>query len=77
MLYYFQEQLLFKPEKLPKDFEFFYKNQKTEEYNLSTRDGAVIHGLHFMRQILQHHSLKSTKYLSKWIEEKKRRSSHN
>jgi len=48
LLYFLQEQLLFKPEKLPKDFEFFYENQKTEEYNLTTRDGAEINGLHFM-----------------------------
>jgi len=26
----------------------FYENQKTEEYNLTTRDGAKINGLHFM-----------------------------
>jgi len=48
LLYFLQEQILFKPEKLPKDFEFFYENQKTEEYNLTTRDGAKINGLHFM-----------------------------
>jgi alpha-beta hydrolase superfamily lysophospholipase len=48
LLFFFQEQLLFKPEKLSEDFKFHYKNQKTEEYNLTTRDGAVINGLHFM-----------------------------
>ncbi len=47
LLYFLQEQLLFKPEKLPKDFQFYYDNQVTEEYNLTTRDGAVINGLHF------------------------------
>ena len=47
LLYFLQEQILFKPEKLPKDFEFYYKNQITEEYNLTTRDGAEINGLHF------------------------------
>lgn len=47
LLFFFQEQLLFKPEKLSEDFKFHYKNQKTEEYNLTTRDGAVINGLHF------------------------------
>lgn len=30
---------------------------------------------HFIGQILQHHSLQSSKYLSKWIEEKNRKSS--
>jgi len=38
---------LFKPEKLSKDFHFYYENQETEEYNLETRDGAVINGLLF------------------------------
>jgi len=50
LLYFLQEQLLFKPEKLPKDFQFFYEHQKTEEYNLTTRDGATINGLHFKTQ---------------------------
>jgi len=47
LLYYLQEFFLFKPEKLPKDFQFFYENQVVEEYNVETRDGAIINGLHF------------------------------
>jgi len=47
LLYYLQEFFLFKPEKLPADFEFYYKNQVVEEYNIETRDGATINGLHF------------------------------
>jgi alpha-beta hydrolase superfamily lysophospholipase len=39
--------MLFRPEKLPKDFQFNYDNQLTREYNLETRDGAVINGLRF------------------------------
>ena len=46
-LYYLQDYMLFKPEKLPKDFQFNYDNQDTKEYNLETRDGAVINGLRF------------------------------
>ncbi len=46
-LYYLQEYFLFKPEKLAKDFQFLYENQVVEEYNLETRDGATINGLHF------------------------------
>ena len=46
-LYYLQDYMLFKPEKLPKDFKFNYENQVTKEYNLETRDGAVINGLRF------------------------------
>ena len=38
---------MFKPEKLEKEFEFFYENQETEEYYVETRDGATINGLHF------------------------------
>ncbi|RMA64490.1 alpha/beta hydrolase [Ulvibacter antarcticus] len=47
LLYYLQEFFLFKPEKLPKDFQFLYENQVVEEYNIETRDGAIINGLHF------------------------------
>tara|TARA_R110002049_G_scaffold99113_4_gene241666 strand:+ start:461 stop:1339 length:879 start_codon:yes stop_codon:yes gene_type:complete len=46
-LYYLQDYMLFKPEKLSKDFEFYYENQDTKEYNLETRDGAIINGLLF------------------------------
>ncbi|WP_047547971.1 alpha/beta hydrolase [Psychroserpens sp. Hel_I_66] len=46
-LYYLQDYMLFKPEKLAKDFQFDYDNQETKEYNLETRDGAVINGLRF------------------------------
>ncbi len=48
LLYFFQDYLLFKPEKLPQEFQFYYENQQTEEYNIETRDGAVINGLRFM-----------------------------
>ena len=47
LLYYLQDYLLFKPEKLDKDFEYYYENQEVEEYNIETRDGALINGLHF------------------------------
>jgi len=48
LLFFLQDYIMFKPEKLPKDFEFHYNNQKIEEYNVNTRDGAVINGLRFM-----------------------------
>lgn len=47
VLYYLQDYMLFKPEKLPKDFQFNYDNQEFKEYNLVTRDGAVINGIRF------------------------------
>lgn len=47
LLYYLQDYFLFKAEKLPPDFEFFYENQEIEEYNIETRDGATLNGLHF------------------------------
>ncbi|QIE58573.1 alpha/beta fold hydrolase [Rasiella rasia] len=47
LLYYLQDYFLFKPEKLPADFKFYYENQVVEEYNLETSDGAIINGLHF------------------------------
>lgn len=46
-LYYLQDYLLFKPEKLDKDFQFAYENQDTKEYYMETRDGAKINGLLF------------------------------
>jgi fermentation-respiration switch protein FrsA (DUF1100 family) len=46
-IYYLQDYLLFKPEKLPKDFQFYYENQDIEEHNLETRDGATINGILF------------------------------
>jgi len=46
-LFYLQDYLLFKPEKLPTDFQFYYENQDIEEHNLETRDGATINGLLF------------------------------
>ncbi|MBT8177864.1 MAG: alpha/beta fold hydrolase [Eudoraea sp.] len=47
LVYFLQDYILFKPEKLPADFQFAYENQETEEYNVETRDGAVINGLRF------------------------------
>lgn len=47
-LYYLQDYMLFKPEKLSKDFQFTYDNQDIQEHNLETRDGAVINGLQFI-----------------------------
>ncbi len=47
LLYFLQDFLMFKPEKLPKDFQFHYENQEIQEYNVTTRDGAVINGLRF------------------------------
>lgn len=47
LLFYLQDFFFFKAEKLPADFEFFYENQETEEYTITTRDGATLNGLHF------------------------------
>ncbi len=47
LLYFLQDYFLFKPEKLSKDFQFYYDNQEIEEYNIETRDGATINGLRF------------------------------
>ena len=48
LLYFLQDYIMFKPEKLSKDFQFHYENQEIEEYNVETRDGAIINGLRFM-----------------------------
>ena len=47
LVYILQDYVMFKPEKLEADFQFHYDNQETEEYNVETRDGAVINGLRF------------------------------
>lgn len=47
VLYFVQDYLLFRPEKLPEDFQFYYEHQEFEEYNIPTRDGANINGLRF------------------------------
>ena len=50
VLYFFQEKFLFHPEKLPKDFQFQYENQKVKEYNLEIKKGVIINGLHFQTE---------------------------
>jgi len=47
ILYFFQDYFLFRPEKLPQDFEFNYKNQEVEEYYLEIKKGVKLNGLHF------------------------------
>jgi len=47
MVYFAQEKFLFKPEKLPSDFEFKYPNQKATEYNLELDEGVNISAVHF------------------------------
>ena len=45
--YFLQEKVMFKPEKLPPDFEFEYPNQKSTEHNLYIGDDIRINGVHF------------------------------
>ena len=47
VIYFAQERFLFKPEKLPKDFEFKYPNLNFQEYNLEKEPGVNINGIHF------------------------------
>ncbi len=47
VLYFAQERFLFKPEKLPEDFEFKYPDLEFEEYNLEKEPGVNINGIHF------------------------------
>lgn len=46
LLYFFQERMIFFPEKLEKDYVFSF-NQKFEEINVKAGDGALINGLLF------------------------------
>ncbi len=47
VLYFWQEQFLFKPEKLPQDFLFKYPNLNFKEYNFELEPGVNINGIHF------------------------------
>lgn len=49
-VYYGQEKFLFRPEKLPADFEFKYPNQKITEYNLEREEGVNINAIHFSQE---------------------------
>ncbi|MEQ8907281.1 alpha/beta fold hydrolase [Ekhidna sp.] len=45
--YFLQEKFLFKPEKLPPDFQFKYEEQTVQEHNLYIGDDVRINGVHF------------------------------
>ena len=45
--YFLQERFIFKPEKLPEDFEFKYANQVFDEYNIEIDEGVNLNGVHF------------------------------
>ena len=47
IIYFWQEKFLFKPEKLPADFEFKYQDVNFMEYNLEPVPGVNINGVHF------------------------------
>ena len=46
-VYFFQDFLFFKPEKLPKDFAFNYENLNFDEYVLDLHEGVSVSGIHF------------------------------
>jgi len=46
LLFFFQEKLIFFPQKLDKDYQFNF-HQKFEEINITAEDGKVLHGLLF------------------------------
>lgn len=46
MLFFFQEKLIFRSSKLPKDYAFSFTSD-FKELSLNTDDGAVLSGLHF------------------------------
>jgi len=47
IVYFWQEKFLFKPERLPENFEFKYPDQNFKEYNVEVEDGANINAVHF------------------------------
>ena len=46
VLYFFQEKLIFFPQKLDKTYQFIF-NQNFEEINIKTKDGVTLNGLLF------------------------------
>lgn len=46
LLYFFQEKIIFFPQKLEKTYQFQF-NEKNEEQNIKTTDGTVLNGLLF------------------------------
>ena len=46
-IYFWQDRFLFKPEKLPADFDFKYPNLEFKEYNLKADSDVNINGIHF------------------------------
>ncbi len=47
IVYFWQEKFLFKPEKLPKDFEYKYPDREFTEYNIEVGPGENINAIHF------------------------------
>ena len=47
IVYFWQEKFLFKPEKLPEDFEYKYPHENFKEYNIEVKPGVNINGVHF------------------------------
>ena len=47
IVYFAQDKVMFKPEKLPADFEFKYSKHKITEYNLEREEGVNINAIHF------------------------------
>ena len=47
IIYFFQNKVIFHPEKLPQDFQFAYENLNAEEKIVETEPGARISYLHF------------------------------
>ena len=43
VVYFWQERFLFKPEKLPDDFEYKYLDQKFKEHNIAMDSLAEMH----------------------------------
>lgn len=47
IVYFLQERFIFKPERLPADFEYQYQDQIFEEYNIEVANDININGIHF------------------------------
>lgn len=50
LVYFLQDFILFRPEKLSKEFAFEYQNLKHQEYIIDVKEGVTLSGIRFMAE---------------------------
>lgn len=47
LVYFLQDMILFRPEKLSKEFQFDYENLNFQEYQIDVKQGVTLSGMRF------------------------------